>query len=77
LKREPHVIPCAKTFERYQRIIKNKQITVNGISIRLNTHQFLSLIRLADKPARGRQGLYSPPLGAFNAFDDTPLLAAG
>ena len=21
--------------------------------------------------------MYSPPLGAFNAFDDTPLLAAG
>jgi hypothetical protein len=27
--------------------------------------------------ARGGQGLYSPPLGALNAFDDTPLLAAG
>jgi len=29
------------------------------------------------KSARGGQGFYSPPLGAFNAFDDTPLLAAG
>ncbi len=28
-------------------------------------------------PPEGGQGLYSPPLGALNAFDDTPLLAAG
>jgi hypothetical protein len=25
----------------------------------------------------GGQGLYSPPLRAFNAFDDTPLLCGG